>query len=252
MACHLCHIPETPAYTCPACINQANQLLTQAGQLLEELTQEATGLTNKTPGGYTTTNNDTPNGINLTAIETSERITKALEALAWRLGVDTNRPGPILEYTYRLAWAWDDPDQVDPLPAMIENLRRAVQAATHLVDTQPPIKTFGTCPTCGTWARHPADRTTATCKTCGEHLTLTDLQDTLTSKTLDALACSWLTPLEMVSALALCGYAVTAKDVRQWGARGKLEAGKRGSRWLFDDVLDMAERREIRRRRIGS
>lgn len=252
MACHLCHTPETLAYTCHACINQANQLLTQAGQLLEELTHEATGLTNKTPGGYTANTNDTPNGINLTAIQTSERITKTLEALAWRIGVDTNRPGPLLEYTYRLAWAWDDPDQVDPLPAMMQDLRRAIQAATHLVDTQPAIKTFGTCPTCGTWARHPADRTTATCKTCSQHLTLTDLQETLTGQTLDALAGSWLTPNEMVSALALCGYVVTAKDVRQWGSRGKLEAGKRGSRWLFDDVLDMAERREIRRRRIGS
>lgn len=252
MACHLCQTPETLAYTCPACITQTNQLLKSAGLLLEELTNEATGQISKTPGGYTTGATGSPAGVNLTAIQASHNLTEALAALAWRIGVDTNRPGPILEYTYRLAWAWDDPDQADPLPAMMENLRRAVRAATHLVDAKPPIKTFGTCPTCGAWARHPADRATATCKTCGEHLALGELQEALTGQTLDRLGGSWFTPAQMTAALALCGYEITVQDIRRWGSRGKLEAGKQGGRWLFDDVLDAVERRELKKNRRGS
>ena len=59
---------------------------------------------------------------------------------------------------------------------------------------------------------------------------------------------------EMPHAIELCGHIVTEKDITDWYRRDRLPAGRRDSNrgrylYLFDDVLDNAERRAIKKAR---
>lgn len=247
--CQLCTKP-TPAATCPDCIAFVNAQLTQAVFLLPQLTLEAGKQTSKTPGGYTTGSEGRPLGVNLGAISISRRLSAAIADLGARCGVATTDPAIAREHTYKLAWV----QECDPAKELAYELNAAVRSATNLIDLAPQIKTHGKCPTCQTWVKAPEDRAVHFCTACGTELDLTQVRETLRDIVLDSLGGLWATAQEMPHAIELCGHIITEKDVRDWYRRDKLPAGRRDSNrghylYLFDDVLDNAERRAIKKAR---
>lgn len=248
--CQICTAP-THAATCPNCITYTETQLTQAVTLLVELRTEAAKTTTKTPGGYTTATDGQPLGINLGALVVSDRLTRAIGNLGARVGVGSTDPYTVREQVYRLAWTQQD----DPTPELVRELADAVDAATRLVDLAPQIRTHGQCPTCTAWVKAPADRQAHFCTACGTELNLPAVRENLKDLVLDALGGAWFTYQEMPAAIKLCGFEVTPTDVRDWHRRGKLPAGRRGRsgggyEYLFDDVLDVAEKRAIKRARV--
>lgn len=247
--CQLCARPAFAA-TCSECIERVNNLLTDAVFLLPQLTLEAGKQTSKTPGGYTTGSEGRPLGVNLGAISISRRLSTAVGDLGARCGVATTDPAVAREHTYKLSWAQKD----DPARELTYELNAAVRSATNLVDLAPQIKTHGRCPTCQAWIKAPADREVHICTTCGTELDLPQVREGLRDIVLDSLDGLWLTAKEMPHAIELCGHTVTEKDVCDWYRRDKLPAGRRYSelalhQYLFDDVLDNAERRAIKKAR---
>lgn len=246
-SCQLCTKP-TPAATCPDCIAFVNAQLTQAVFLLPQLTLEAGKQTSKTPGGYTTGSEGRPLGVNLGAISISRRLTAAIGDLAARCGIATTDPTVTREHTYKLAWVQEN----DPTYELAGELTNAVNSATRLIDLAPQIKTHGKCPTCQAWIKAPADREVHFCTACGTELDLSQVRETLRDIVMDALGGAWFTEKEMPWAMELCNIMVTGKDVRNWHGRDKLPAGRTKSKdgvwqYLFDDVLDVAEQRDIAR-----
>ena len=78
------------------------------------------------------------------------------------------------------------------------------------------------------------------------------MRETLRDTVLDSLNGRWFTERDMTAAVELCNVMVTGKDVRNWCERGKLPSGRTLSRhgawvYLFDDVLNVAEERDIKR-----
>lgn len=247
--CQICTKP-THAATCHECIAFVDTQLTQAVFLLPQLTLEAGKQTTKTPGGYTTSTEGRPLGVNLGAISISRRLTAAIGDLGARCGVGTTDPTVTREHTYKLAWVQEN----DPTYELVEELTNAVNSATRLIDLAPQIKTHGKCPTCQTWVKAPADRQVHFCTACGTEISLPQVRETLHDIVLDALGGLWLSAQEMPHAIELCGHLVTDKDIRDWYRRDKLPAGRRDSNrgaylYLFDDVLDQAERRAIKKAR---
>lgn len=245
--CQLCTKP-THAATCPDCIAFVNAQLTQAVFLLPQLTLEAGKQTSKTPGGYTTGSEGRPLGVNLGAISISCRLTAAIGDLAARCGIATTDPTVTREHTYKLAWIQEQ----DPTYELVGELTSAVNSATRLIDLSPQIKTHGKCPTCQAWIKAPADREVHFCAACGTELSLPQVREKLRDIVLYALGGTWFTAQEMPHAIELCGHRVTDKDVRDWYRRDKLPAGRRDSNrgayiYLFDDVLDAVERRDIKK-----
>ena len=245
--CQLCERPVFAA-TCADCIEKVNTLLSDAVFLLPQLTLEAGKQTSKTPGGYTTGSEGRPLGVNLGAISISRRLCAAIGDLGARCGVATTDPAVAREYTYKLSWAQKD----DPARELVDDLAAAVKSATRLIDVAPQIKTHGRCPTCQAWIKAPADREVHFCTACGTELNLSQVRETLRDIVMDALGGLWLTSQEMPHAIELCGHVVTDVDVRDWYRRDKLPAGRRDSNrgaylYLFDDVLDQAERRAIKK-----
>lgn len=245
--CQICTAP-THAATCPDCVAFTETQLTQAITLTAELRNEAAKTTAKTQGGYTTAQDGQPLGINLGALAVSDRLTRAISDLGARCGVGSTDPGTVREHIYKLAWAQQD----DPAPELVRELAEAVNAATRLVDLAPQIRTHGKCVTCGTFIKAPADRQVHFCKACDTEQDLATVRENLKDLVLDALGGAWFPETEMPYALELVGYAVTGKDVRNWYGRDKLPAGRKrygNDPWLylFDDVLDVAEKRAIKR-----
>lgn len=249
MNCSICEQP-THAATCPACVAYTEAQLTQAVTLMDELRIEAAKTTSKTQGGYTTSTDGQPLGINLGALAVSDRLTRAIGDLGARVGVGSTDPHTVRENAYKLAWAQEN----DPAPELVRELAEAVNAATRLVDLAPQIRTHGKCGTCGAFIKAPADRQTHYCTACGTAQNLEEVRATLKELVLDALGGAWFTYQEMPAALKLCGFDITQTGVRNWHRRGKLPAGRRrrkggGYEYLFDDVLDVAERQAIKRAR---
>lgn len=245
--CQLCERPAFAA-TCPGCIEDVNALLTDAAFLLPQLTLEAGKQTSKTPGGYTTGSEGRPLGVNLGAISISRRLTAAIGDLGARCGVTTTDPAVAREHTYKLAHTQED----DPARELVHDLTAAVRSATNLIDLAPQIKTHGKCPTCQAWVKAPEDREVHFCTACGAELNLPQVRETLRDIVMDALGGAWFTEKEMPWAMELCNIMVTGKDVRNWHGRDKLPAGRTKSKdgvwqYLFDDVLDVAEQRDIAR-----
>lgn len=247
---NLCQICARPGFaaTCTYCIERVNNLLTDAVFLLPQLTLEAGKQTSKTPGGYTTGSEGRPLGVNLGAISISRRLSASIGDLGARCGVATTDPAVAREHTYKLAWGQEG----DPAKELVDDLTAAVRSATNLVDLAPQIKTHGRCGTCQAWVKAPADREQHLCKNCGTELALTVVRETLRDTVLDSLSGRWFTERDMPAAVELCNIMVTAKDVRNWHARGKLPAGRTMSKdgawvYLFDDVLHVAEERDIKR-----
>ena len=245
--CQLCDRPVFAA-TCPDCIRRVNRLLTAAVFLLPQLTLEAGKQASKTPGGYTTGSEGRPLGVNLGAISISRRLSAAIGDLGARCGVATTDPSVAREHTYKLFWAQKD----DPARELVDDLTAAVRSATNMVDLAPQIKTHGRCPTCQAWVKAPEDRELHLCSNCGTELTLTDVRETLRDTVLDSLNGRWFTERDMTAAVELCNVMVTGKDMRNWCERGKLPSGRTMSRegawvYLFDDVLNVAEERDIKR-----
>lgn len=250
---NLCQLCSRPAFaaTCPDCIEKVNALLTDAVFLLPQLTLEAGKQTSKTPGGYTTGSEGRPLGVNLGAISISRRLSAAVGDLGARCGVATTDPAVAREHTYKLAWVQEG----DPAKELVDELTNAVKSATNLIDLAPQIKTHGKCPTCQTWIKAPEDREVHFCTACGTELDLTQVRETLRDIVMDSLGGLWLNATEMPHATALCGHTVTEKDITDWYRRDRLPAGRRDSNrgrylYLFDDVLDQAERRAIKRARV--
>lgn len=248
--CQICDQP-THARTCHNCIEYTNAQLTRAVTLMPELRVEAAKTTTKTPGGYTTTNTGQPLGINLGALVVSDRLTRAIGNLGARVGVGSTDPHNVREHTYKLAWEQDD----DPAPELVRELADAVNAAHRLVDIAPQIRTHGKCTCCGVFIKAPADREVHFCTACGTEQNLEAVRENLKELVLDALGGAWFTYREMPAAVKLCGFDVTETDVRDWHRRGKLPAGRRtraggGYEYLFDDVLDVAEQRAIKKARL--
>ncbi|NCB88914.1 MAG: hypothetical protein EOM43_15845 [Gammaproteobacteria bacterium] len=160
----------------------------------------------------------------------------------------TTDPAVAREYTYKLAWVQEN----DPAYELVGELTAAVRSATNLIDLAPQIKTHGKCGTCQAWIKAPADREVHFCTACGTELDLTQVRENLRDVVLDALGGLWLSSQEMPHAVELCGHIITDTDVRDWYRRDKLPAGRRDSNrgaylYLFDDVLDQAERRAIKK-----
>lgn len=244
--CQICTKP-THAATCPNCVAFTEAQLTQAVTLLVELRTEAAKATTKTPGGYTTATDGQPLGINLGALAVSDRLTRAIGNLGARVGVGSTDPHTVREQVYKLAWVQED----DPAPELVRELTEAVNAATRLVDLAPQIRTHGKCTTCGVFIKAPADRQVHFCTACGTEQNLQTVRENLRDLVLDALGGSWFPEAEMPYALELVGHTVTGKDVRNWYTRDKLPAGRQRNHkgvwlYLFDDVLDVAERRAIK------
>lgn len=245
--CQICAAP-THAATCPNCVAFTEAQLTQAVTLIVDLRDEAAKITTKTPGGYTTATDGQPLGINLGALTVSDRLTRAIGNLGARVGVGSTDPHTVREQIYKLAWEQED----DPAPELVRELADAVNAATRLVDLAPQIRTHGQCPTCTAWVKAPADRKAHFCTACGTELDLPAVRENLKDLVLDALGGAWFPEMEMPYALELIGYTITGKDVRNWYSRDKLPAGRRRHNnkgvwlYLFDDVLDVAERRAIK------
>lgn len=247
--CQICTAP-THAATCPGCVAYTEAQLTQAVTLIVDLRDEAAKTTSKTQGGYTTSTDSQPLGINFGALAVSDRLTRAIGDLGARVGVGTSDPHTVRENAYKLAWEQEN----DPAPELVRELADAVNAATRLVDLAPQIRTHGKCTTCGTFIKAPADRQTHYCTACGTAQDLGEVRASLKELVLDALGGAWFTYQEMPAALKLCGFDITQTDVRNWHRRGKLPAGRRrrkggGYEYLFDDVLDVAERQAIKRAR---
>lgn len=246
--CQICTKP-THAATCPDCIGFVEAQLTQSVMLLAELRTEAAKTTSKTQGGYTTATDGQPLGINLGALAVSDRLTRAIGNLGARVEVGSTDPHTVREQVYKLAWAQPD----DPAPELVRELADAVNAATRLVDLAPQIRTHGKCTTCGVFIKVPADWQVHFCTACGTEQNLETVRENLKDLVLDALGGAWFPEADMPYALALVGYTVTGKDVRNWFVRGKLPAGRRRHNgtgpwlYLFEDVLDVAERRAIKR-----
>ncbi|WP_237185503.1 hypothetical protein [Rothia nasimurium] len=245
--CQICTNP-THAATCPDCVAFTETQLTQSATLLVELRTEAAKTTTKTQGGYTTGQEGQPLGINLGALAVSDRLTRAIGDLGARVGVGSTDPHIVREQVYKLAWAQQD----DPAPELVRELAEAVNAATRLVDLAPQIRTHGKCTTCGVFIKAPADRQVHFCTACGTEQNLETVRENLRDLVLDALGGAWFTYQEMPAAIKLCGYEINQMDVRNWHRRGKLPAGRRrrtggGYEYLFDDVLDAAERQAIKR-----
>lgn len=250
---NLCQLCSRPAFaaTCPDCIAFVNAQLTQAVFLLPQLTLEAGKQTSKTPGGYTTGSEGRPLGVNLGAISISRRLCAAIGDLGARCGVATTDPAVAREHTYKLSWA----QKGDPAKEIVDDLAGAVKSATNLIDLAPQIKTHGKCPTCQTWIKVPADREVHFCTACGTELNLSQVRETLRDIVMDELGGLWLTSQEMPHAIELCGHVATDVDVRDWYRRDRLPAGRRDSNrgaylYLFDDVLDQAERRAIKKAKV--
>lgn len=248
--CQICAAP-THAATCPNCVAFTEAQLTQAVTLIVDLRDEAAKITTKTPGGYTTTSDGQPLGINLGALAVSDRLTRAIGNLGARVGVGSTDPYTVREQVYKLAWVQQD----DPAPELVRELAEAVNAATRLVDLAPQIRTHGKCTTCGAFIKAPADRQVHFCTACGTEQNLETVRENLKDLILDALGGAWFTYQEMPAAIKLCGFDITETDVRDWHRRGKLPAGRRGRsgggyEYLFDDVLDVAEKRAIKRARV--
>ncbi|WP_237692944.1 hypothetical protein [Rothia nasimurium] len=245
--CQICTKP-THAATCPECVSFVETQLTQSVTLIVELRTEAAKTTTKTQGGYTTGQEGQPLGINLGALAVSDRLTRAIGDLGARVGVGSTDPHTVREQVYKLAWAQQD----DPAPELVRELAEAVNAATRLVDLAPQIRTHGKCTTCGVFIKAPADRQVHFCTACGTEQNLETVRENLKDLVLDALGGAWFPEMEMPYALELIGYTITGKDVRNWYNRDKLPAGRRRHNdkgawlYLFDDVLDVAERRAIK------
>lgn len=247
--CQICAAP-THAATCPDCVAFTETQLTQAVTLIVELRNEAAKTTAKTQGGYTTASDGQPLGINIGALTVSDRLTRAIGDLGARVGVGSTDPHTVRENAYKLAWTQED----DPAPELVRELAEAVNAATRLVDLAPQIRTHGKCTTCGAFIKAPADREVHFCTACGTEQDLETVRENLKELVLDALGGAWFTYREMPAAIKLCGFDVSETDVRDWYRRGKLPTGRRGRsgggyEYLFDDVLDVAERRAIKRAR---
>lgn len=248
--CQICTKP-THAATCPECVTYTEAQLTQSVTLLVELRTEAAKTTSKTQGGYTTGQEGQPLGINLGALAVSDRLTRAIGDLGARVGVGSTDPYTVREQVYKLAWTQED----DPAPELVRELAEAVNAATRLVDLAPQIRTHGKCTTCGVFIKAPADRQVHFCTACGTEQNLETVRENLKDLVLDALGGAWFTYQEMPAAIKLCGFDITETDVRDWYRRGKLPTGRRGRtgggyEYLFDDVLDVAEKRAIKRARV--
>ena len=248
--CQICGRPVFAA-TCPDCIEKVNNLLTDAVFLLPQLTLEAGKQTSKTPGGYTTGSEGRPLGVNLGAISISRRLSTAVGDLGARCGVATTDPAVAREHTYKLSWAQKD----DPARELVDDLTAAVRSATNLIDLAPQIKTHGRCPTCQAWVKAPDDREVHFCTACGAELNLPQVRENLRDIVLDSLGGLRATAKEMPHAIELCGHIITEKDVCDWYRRDRLPAGRRDSNrghylYLFDDVLDNAERRAIKKARV--
>ncbi|MFW0120297.1 hypothetical protein ACN08Y_10325 [Rothia sp. P5764] len=245
--CQICSQP-THARTCSACIEYTNAQLTRAITLIPELRVEAAKTTAKAPGGYSTAAEGKPAGINIGALALIDRLTRAIGDLGARVGVGSTDPYAVRESTYKLAWEQDN----DPAYELITELAEAINAANRMVDLAPAIVSHGHCPTCGTSIKAPSDRKVQFCTACGEKVDLAAARETRREIILDSLGGQWLNTSEMVAALEMCGYTISDVDVRNWYKRDRLPAGrksfKRGAwTYLFDDVLDCAERRELKK-----
>lgn len=244
--CQLCQSP-TEARTCLTCVGAFEALLDQATAVLPELTDEAAGQTKKTPGGWSTSTEGIPLGIRLAPLQASNDITQAVRALAAHIGVERKTPHTLKPEVYKLAWP--AADRAD-LKTIYADLNLAVRTATRLIDTQPNLILFGWCPACGERITAPDHHTYQACQ-CGQGLDLIALKEKLGEMVHDRLDGSYFTVRDTVDALACCGFRVTQEQVSMWGARGKIPREKVNGVWvyLFDEALDQAELKEIRRRR---
>ncbi len=244
--CQLCESP-TEARTCLACVGAVEALLDQASAVLPDLAHEATGQAKKAPGGWSTGSEGVPLGIRLAPLQASDDITQAVRALAAHIGVGCKTPHTLKPEVYKLAWP--AADRAD-LKTVYADLSLAVRTAVRLVDVQPELILFGWCPSCGDLVRAPADRTYQVCR-CGQGLDLIALKEKRGDMVHDRLDGSYFTVGDTVDALACCGFTVTQEQVSMWGARGKIPREKVNGAWvyLFDEALDQAELKEIRRRR---
>lgn len=244
--CQLCQTP-TEARTCPTCVGAFERLLDQATAVLPELTTEATGQTQKTPGGWSTSTEGIPLGIRLAPLQASNDITQAVRALAAHIGVERKTPHTLKPEVYKLAWP--AADRAD-LKTIYADLNLAVRTATRLIDTQPTLVLFGWCPACGERITAPDHHTYQACR-CGQGLDLIALKEKLGDMIHDRLDGSWLPAKTLSEALAAWGFRVTPNQVNVWAERGKYQREKVNGVWVypFDEVLDQVELREIARRR---
>lgn len=244
--CQLCE-SQTEARTCLTCVGAFETLLDQATTVLPELTDEAAGLAQKAPGGWSTSTEGTPLGIRLAPLQASHDITQAVRALAAHIGVKRKTPHTLKPEVYKLAWpAADTAD----LKTIYTDLSLAVRTATRLIDTRPDLVLFGWCPACGERVTASADRTYLVCR-CGQCLDLIALKEKLGDMVHDWLDGAYFTARDTVDALACCGFTVTQEQISMWGARGKIPREKVNGAWvyLFDEALYQVELKEIRRRR---
>ncbi|NCC02368.1 MAG: hypothetical protein EOM34_17300 [Clostridia bacterium] len=236
------------ARTCPTCISVVEQLLTSATTLLHELTFEATGQATKTPGGWSTGSEGTPAGIRIAPLQASHDLTQAVKALGENIGVRTRKPTVLLPQAYRLAHPAENKAN---LLYLYSDLGIAVRTAERLVDTQPELILWGWCPECGEPAKAPPDRTHHKCA-CGQLHDLQALKEQRRDMVYDKLDGSYFNLATTVKALEAWGFKETPVQVSMWGERGKVPREKVNGHWvyLFDEALDQAELKAIKKRRL--
>lgn len=244
--CQLCQTP-TEARTCLTCVGVFETLLDQATTVLPELTDEAAGLAQKAPGGWSTSTEGTPLGIRLAPIQAKAELESAVKAIGRNIGSSARSPKRVKAEAYKLAWPAANSDDLKTLHM---DLGLAVRKAERIINPPPELILFGWCPSCGDLVRAPSDRTYHTCY-CGQGIDLIKLKESRNEIIHDRLDGTYLSSADTAYALATCGYQESHEQVSIWGIRGKVHREKAGGKWLylFDDALHQAELKALRRKK---
>lgn len=246
MTCAICEEP-TPATVCTICIRDTTLQARKAALLHTLLSDEAAGLAKKPASGWSTGGQTgAPAGVNIAAIDAQRELTAAVGDLAAAIGIGTTNPTTLADSLHRLAWRETDPTSLKELH---HSLGIAVRTAERMVDTPPEIILHGSCPACRVWVRAPRDRVEHTCTSCGAACHLPSLREVRGEIIHDRLDGMYFTASNLAAALTLVGYPASARQVNNWGARGKIEVRSDKGRavYSFDDALDVAERAHIKK-----
>lgn len=234
---------ETVAALCGRCVNLVRNLCVQAGEVLPLMEDEIAKDTAKASIGSASGGDKSV--LSLHALEARDDLRRVILLLQDRAGCRKDgKPDTLGCEAYGLQKHRYGQSADDPLYSLVEEFQDAVKKCWRTVDAREEKVTAGRC-ACGetlrTWR---GQKGIVVCHKCRHISTFEEAQERMSNKVLDGLSGKYFTPAEAVDALAVCHHEVTLKVVEGW-ARHK-PVTKDGTKLLFDDVLDLAEKRTIK------
>lgn len=235
---------ETVAALCWTCVKKVQRLCERAHEILPLMRDEIAKETAKAPIG--SGGGGDKSVISVHALETRDNLRRVILLLQDRAGCRKDgKPETLAREAYGLQKHRYGQSADDPLYSLVEEFQDAVKDCWRTVDAREDRETAGKC-VCGETLRKWRNQTdVVVCHACRHISTVEEAKERMSNKVMDGLAGQYLTPAQSVDALSMCDHEVTLKVVEGW-ARHKPVA-KDGARLLFDDVLDLAERRTIKR-----